>query len=758
MTTAEPDWSALKRVVAEALELPADARDSWVEGRCPDPVRRAEVARLLRACERAAACPFFDRPAAWFAEPLLAGGDGPGEDVLRSLRTALAGRYTIQRELGRGGMATVYLAHDERHARPVALKLLHPELVPDSGPARGAARFQREIEVAARLSHPHILPLYDSGATDGLLYYITPYVDGENLHERLRRTGGLPLAESLRVLRDVARALDYAHRAGLVHRDVKPANILLTRDGDALVADFGVAKGLAAAQGGGGLPEADLTEGTLVLGTPAYMAPEQVTGDPGIDHRADLYALGAVAYELLTGQAPFARRPRHEQLAAHVSEAPDPLSVRRPDVPEALAALVDRLLAKSPDARPADAAEVLRLLDAAGTGPAPTRREPRDRGGAGRVVRRSLGLLPLVAALVLLWSSVPMKGTPSSTAGQRSIAVATSAGGAAALSVATPPARGTEDGEAYELYTKGKHLANTRQREGLFRALAYYEGAVGRDPAYARAYAGMADAWTFLGIFGHLPPHEAFPLSRAAAERAIALDSLLVEGHATLAHVLFVYEWDWEAAESALERAIALNPRYPLLRMYYASFLHSVGRPEEALAQLALAGELDPLVLTGLLSGRIYVDTHRTDAAIRVLEETLELDPRLDLAHQLLGHAYLQKGKTEEAIASMGRAAALSGPRDSAQLAYVHAIAGDDEEARRVLARLREGGRRLDLLGFHLAMAYAGLGEADEAFRWLETAYEQHASFMNLLGVTTGFESVRADPRFGDLLRRMGLR
>jgi serine/threonine-protein kinase len=421
------------------------------------------------------------------------------------------------------------------------------------------------------------------------------------------------------------------------------------------------------------------------------MAPEQVTGGPGIDHRADLYAFGAVAYELLTGAAPFAGRPRHEQLAAHLSEVPVPVAARQPDIPEALAALVDRLLAKHPGDRPRDAAEVLQLLDA---GPLPDR----------------------------------------------------------------PAERSTEDRKAYELYLKGRYLANTRQREGLVRAVSYFEEAVTRDSAYALAYSGMADAWAFLGIFGHVPPRDAFPKARAAAERAIALDSRLVEGHATLAHLLFAYEWNWQAAESAFERAIALDPRYPTLRMYYASFLHSVGRPEEALAQLAVASEIDPLTPTGVLSGRIYVDTRRPDAAIRVLQEAIELDPRHDLAHQLLAHAYLQKGRPDEAIASMRRAATLSGARDLAQLAYVYARTGDTAEARRVLAGLLEGGEPLDLLGFHLAMAYAALGDSDRAFRWLEAAYAQHASFMNLLAVSTGFESLHSDPRFDHMLRRMGLR
>ena len=658
----------------EALDLPQHARAAFLAACCQDTAQRSEAKRLLRACERAATSPVLDSPAPQFAAPVLT------EVLTESLRSALAERYVIERELGRGGQATVYLARDERHGRLVALKVLEPALLREDGSSQGA-RFQREIAFAARLSHPHILPLYDSGAAAGRLYYVTPYVNGESLRDRLTRIRRLPLDQAVRVLRDVARALAHAHRQGVVHRDIKPANILLNQEGDALVSDFGVAKALDGAE---------IPDGSLVLGTPAYMAPEQAGGGSAIDHRADLYSFGVVAYELLTGATPFPGRTRQELMAAHLAEVPRPIAASQPELPPALATLVDRLLAKRPGDRPRDATEVLELLDAAVASPA---------------------------------------------------------------SVAE---RGTVNPDAYEFYLKGRYLYNTRQREGLLRALQYFEHAVALDAAYARAYAAIADTYTMLGIGGHLEPREVLSKGRAAAERAIALDNRLAEGHAALAHQLFVCEWKWEEAGQAFGQAIALDPRDSTVRMYYAAYLHSIGRSEDALAQLDTAQALDPLAPTGLLSGRVYVDTRRPDAAIRVLQELVDLDPRRDLAHQLLAHAYLQKHMHAEAIACMQRAAALSGARDAAQLAYIYAATGDHGEARRILERLLTTSR-LELLGFHIAMAYAALGDVDEAFRWLERAYERHGSFMNLLAVTTGFDSVRADPRFADLLRRMGL-
>ena len=212
-------------------------------------------------------------------------------DVIDRLRTALTERYRIERELGAGGMATVYLADDLKHHRRVAIKVLRPELAA----SLGSDRFLREVEIAARLTHPHILPLHDSGEASGFLFYVMPYVDGESLQARLAREGELSIGESCRLLRDVADALAYAHRRGVIHRDIKPANILLA-EGNAFVADFGVAKAVSAAPATGpDMPGTTLTTPGLTVGTPAYIAPEQATADPHVDARADLYSLGVVA-------------------------------------------------------------------------------------------------------------------------------------------------------------------------------------------------------------------------------------------------------------------------------------------------------------------------------------------------------------------------------------------------------------------------------------------------------------------------------
>ena len=275
-------------------------------------------------------------------------------DPIDRLREALGDRYRVERELGRGGMATVFLGEDPRHHRRVAIKVLEPELAQ----VVGGDRFAREIEFAARLQHPHILTLLDSGAGAGLLWYAMPYVEGESLRARLQQEGRLGAAETARLGAQVARALDYAHRQGVVHRDVKPENILLA-DRQAMVTDFGIARAIRVAGG------ATLTGAGVAVGTPEYMSPEQVTAEREVDGRSDVYALGCVLYEMLAGRPPFTG-PAETLGHQHLNVAPRSVAELRPGLPAALAAAVDRALAKAPGDRFASAGELADALEGAG--------------------------------------------------------------------------------------------------------------------------------------------------------------------------------------------------------------------------------------------------------------------------------------------------------------------------------------------------------------------------------------------------------
>ena len=314
-----------------------------------------------------------------------------------NLTTALAGRYTIVREIGAGGMATVFLAQDVRHAREVAIKVLHPDL----GAALGGERFLAEIRTTAQLQHPHILPLLDSGAADGLLYYVMPFVRGETLRTALDRERTLAIPVAVRIAREVASALDYAHRQGVIHRDIKPENILL-HDGQALVADFGIA--LAVQTAGG----ARMTQTGLSLGTPQYMSPEQAMGDRAIDARSDIYALGAVTYEMLTGEAPFSGNSVQAIVAKVLTERPVPVSTTRDTVPAGVEQAVLAALAKLPADRPATAKEFADALDLRGEVAAP--RAPANAAAhaashAARPWRLATVALSMVAvaALAMTW-------------------------------------------------------------------------------------------------------------------------------------------------------------------------------------------------------------------------------------------------------------------------------------------------------------------------------------------------------------------
>lgn len=359
------------------------------------------------------------------------------------LAAALADRYRIERELGQGGMATVYLAEDLRHGRKVAIKVLRPELAA----SLGSERFLREIEVAAQLQHPHILPLFDSGIVrdtasgpagaeaaptaalgsaaapaepSQTLFYVMPFVEGESLRRRLNRAGELSVVETARILRDVVDALAHAHRRGVVHRDIKPDNVLLS-DRHALVADFGVAKAVSEATG-----RQSLTTVGVALGTPTYMAPEQAAADPQVDFRADLYAVGVMAYEMLTGAPPFASGSPQSILAAQLTESPRPITSVRATIPTPLAQLVMRCLEKRPSDRPASAEELVPVLEALGVtsgGTAPALAAV-ENGHDARVRRSSWWLL--AAGLVVVLGGAGYGVLRAARNGSRSVAVAKS--------------------------------------------------------------------------------------------------------------------------------------------------------------------------------------------------------------------------------------------------------------------------------------------------------------------------------------------
>jgi len=368
----------------------------------------------------------------------------------------LGGRYRIERELGFGGMARVYLARDVKHGRDVAVKVIRPELAA----SLGRARFLREIEIAARLRHPNIVPLYDSGDADGVLYFVMPYEEGPSLRSRLDDGRAVPVGECLSMLRDIARALAYAHEHAVVHRDVKPDNVMLS-GGAAVVTDFGIAKAVSVAQTGAS--PGTLTHDGAGIGTAAYMAPEQAVGDPATDHRADIYSFGCLAYELFAGKPPFHDLPVHAIIAAHVATEPVPVNAVCSTVPDSVALLIAKCLEKSPADRPQSARDLLSALeDAAATS------TPVPSGGTGRRPALTLRLVALTLTLGVI-----------STAAYRA-----TRGSPAPITISVLPFFNTEGDSLMEFVATG--LA-----EDVASALARVPGIQIKSRNGARAYRGQ---------------------------------------------------------------------------------------------------------------------------------------------------------------------------------------------------------------------------------------------------------------------------
>ena len=381
----------VEALFAEALDRPPERWASYLAAAVEDSAMSIEVLSLLRAHQGRGR---FDSIADELRGVRPAAGSVPAASLLARLRIALSERYTIERELGRGGMATVYLAEDLKHHRPVAIKVLSPELAA----TLGRARFLREIGTAARLNHPHILSLHDSGEADGLIYYVMPYVEGESLRQRLAREHQLPIQDALRIATEVAAALEYAHQHGVIHRDIKPENILLQGD-DVLVADFGIARAITAAG------SERLTETGIAVGTPAYMSPEQGAASPELDGRSDLYSLGCVLYEMLTGHPPFTGGTAREVLARHSLDVVPVLTAARPAVPPAVERAVNTALAKVPADRfrtVAQFAEALTRRDAAAMPATPPAAAARTSRRRWRVALLTLGVVVVGAVLLRL--------------------------------------------------------------------------------------------------------------------------------------------------------------------------------------------------------------------------------------------------------------------------------------------------------------------------------------------------------------------
>ena len=743
------------------------------------------------------------------------------------LPPSLTAGFVLERELGRGGMATVYLARETKHERQVAIKVLHPEV----SSAFGAERFLREIGIAARLSHPHLVPLIDSGQADGFLYYISAFVPGGSLRDRLDREGKLSIAESIRIAEEVGAGLDFAHRAGFVHRDVKPENILFA-DGHALLADFGIARAFGADAGtttSGG----HFTEPGIAVGTPAYMSPEQASGETRLDARSDIYSLASVLYEMIAGVPPFTAPTPRQVMVQHIAETPRRLRMLRPDVPAGVENAVQKALEKDPtrrfrsitdftaalhaESRPraAGVAGGLRgvaVLPFVNASPNPDNEFLSDgitdelinalaklpgirvasrtsvfalKGKAQDVraigalldaayvlegtVRRSGNQLRVTAQLTstddgrLLWSQRYDRELDDVFAIQDELAttiVGTLRSGQLAPTITPATERHTTNVRAFTLYLKGRYEWNQRTQAGVASAIRFFEQAIEEDPNYALAYTGLADAYSTFLDYRSVPVHEGHSLAKKYARQALQLDDSLAEAHASLAWSLFIYDWDWPAAEAAFRRAIERDSQYAPAHQWYQFLLASREQIEQALVEGLTAVELDPGSVSARRSlGWNYIYARRYDQARFHLDRAIAMNPNAEETYRILGIMLALEGDYGESERVLREAATMpeAGSYTMASLGYSLARAGNTEEARAILTALEEQARNGYVSPVAFATILLGLGDVDRALDWADVAYKERRGWLAYLRVNPLMDPMRGHPRFADLVSRMKL-
>ena len=842
----------IERLFDEALDLDADARTAFLDQACDDDALRCEVESLLAAHDNRAG----DLRHALERLLLAPQADGPGTSVepdTDPLVGQALSRYQIQEKLGGGGMGVVYKAHDTKLGRLVALKFLPPHLGFDE---EAKARFIHEAKAASALDHANICTIYDIDETEaGQLFIAMAFYAGETLKKKIAR-GPLPVEEALDYAMQVAEGLSRAHEAGIVHRDVKPANVMVTREGVVKIVDFGLAK----------VQDVSLTQTGATLGTAAYMSPQQALGQP-VDHRTDLWSLGVMLYEMLTGERPFGGDYAQAILYAIRHDEPKPMEALCAEMPEALEEMVQKLLRKDPDERYGQAEEMLedlRLLQrtveaiepGAGPASAPRRSGVLRYGGMVALVLvligfgalllgqwpgpeapttavPSLAVLPLknyaedpdeeffvdsmteqlIATLTKIeglrtishrsvmrfkasYSPLPViadslgvdyvvdgsvlqaEGKVRITATlfegstevplwvddverehrdvmmlQREVTLAM----AQAIEIALTPqdearlaADQKVDPEAHRLYLLGRHLRFLETTESLEQAIEKFEQAIAIDSNFAQAYAGLSIANFVSGTYyGGRSYEEGRSNAIQYAEQALELNANHSEVQNAFGLVKSLIEWDWEGAEQAFRRAVALNPGDWDAHLELGYLLLRTGRYKEGFEEMQRTLELAPLTMRAYigLAWAYYFDG-QVDEAIAVFEEARELHP--DCCAER-GWLYLRKGMVEEAVAAFEASNSLDA-YSLGNLGHAYGAAGRREEALQILEEMMER----EAESSSIAEIYTGLGETDRALDLLEQAVEER-TVITSIKIHPAYAPLHAEPRFQALLEKMGL-
>jgi serine/threonine-protein kinase len=759
------------------------------------------------------------------------------------------GPYQIDARGGFGGMGEVYLAQDSRLQRKVALKMLPAYFTIDGERVR---RFQQEARAVSALNHPNILTIYEIGQIDARHFIATEFIEGDTLRQRMTKTQ-MKIGEVLDVATQVAGALSAAHQAGIVHRDIKPENIMLRPDGVVKVLDFGIAK-LTEQQGND--PEAETliqTQQGIVMGTANYMSPEQARGLK-VDTRSDIFSLGVVIYETLTGRVPFPGQTMTDVLASILMLEPPSLSQSAAGVPDELQRIVRNALQKDKEERYQTAGELrsdLKVLKQRLDSELEPERSNlrlkttsirRPRRSAKTKAIKSLAVLPLInvsddpnmeyfsdgvtESIINALSQLPnlrvvarstvfrYKGqeTDPKEVGQRLGVRAVLTGRvrqagdglmiaaelidvtndshlwgehysrklsdifavqeeiakeiSEKLRLKLTPAeqkrltmRSTESAEAYQLYLKGRFFWNKRTQETLRQSIGYFQQAIEKDPTYAAAYAGISDCYTVFVVRHGMSSAEELPRAKAAAMKALEIDNTLAEAHTSLAHAM-LHNWEWAEAEREFHRALELNPGDATAHSFFAEYLLAVERIDEAIGEIKKAQEIDPLslIINTVVAWAFYF-AGQYDEAIIQCHKALEIDSSFYWAHYRLGQAYEGKEMFAEAIAELEKAKQLYPGNNeiSAALAHAYAASGSKTKAQEILHELQEESDRGSCSAYDIALIHTGLGDNDQAFHWLEKAYQEHDGSIIHLKADPRLDGLHSDSRFTELVRRLGL-
>ena len=732
--------------------------------------------------------------------------------------------FTIDRPIAFGGMGEVYLAEDSDLKRQVVLKLLPPRWSSDR---ERREQLKREAQTAAGFTHPNVVTVYEIGEHQGTTFIAMEYVQGESLRHKMAKQR-LTTPEIARLFTQLCQALGSAHRAGIVHRDIKPRNILIDANGDAKLLDFGLALSRHLENG---------AVGKQIAGTVAYMSPEQARGEI-CDSRSDIFSLGVLLYEIVSGELPFRGDYEAAVQYALLNREPEIIVSWPEDIPRKLERIILKSLSKSPteryqttsdlaqdilsvisvdstlvrvssteSERPSIAVlpfadmspehnqeyfcdgiadELITALNHLGSIRVSSRTsafqfkglniDVREVGQKLRVshalegsVRKSGTRLRISAKLVnvadgyAIWSESYDRDQQDVFAIQEEISQAIAANLKIrlvdSLRRSILPHR-TDNIEAYNLYLKGRFFWNKRYEGGLQKGIEYFSQAINLDPAYAAAYAGLADSYNIIGFYNFQSPLEACPKAKAYARKALEIDPMLAEALTALGWSQTFFDWNFEAAEAQYQQALEINPRYATTHHYRALQLVAMGRFDEGIEAVRRALELDPLTLifNATLGGLLYF-ARRFDESLDQHRRTIEMDKSFPLTYAYMSGPLIQKGETGQAVDFCRKAYELSGESSyaSSMLAYSLSAAGKHDEARRTIDELVSLSATRYVSSYHIALPYAGLGDADHAIIWLEKAFEERDNWMVWLGVHPGFDAIRTDPRFQALIRRVGL-